>query len=231
MDKNTSRDDQIQHFSKLFREHPDEPMAVSSESAVHKQVRFDQLAKIYEAEQGPFSVHDVGMGMAHYWEYLQAHHPDLECSYSGTDVVPEYVEFCQRTYPDLTFYQRDLAESPGKEKYDYVLLSGVFHQMRSSKRRDWEEFAYAIIENSFSMCNKGLAFNFISPFVDFYQPDVYYCDLMKLLHAVRDRTSRFFEIKHNYALFELTVFVYPEAVVRDAYPHPEMVKYFSSLDD
>ena len=223
---NNTHDDQVKHYSELFRKHPDEPMAVSSESAVHKRVRFDQIAGLFKNESEPFTLHDVGMGMAHYWKYLQEYHPDLDVTYSGTEVVPEYHSYCERSSPDMTFALRDLAEAPGDDMYDYVILSGVFHQMRNSKRRDWEQFAYAILENSFAMCRKGMAFNFISPFVDFYQTEVYYCDMMKMLHAVRDRMSRFFEIRHNYALFEFTVFVYPEQVVKDDFPEPEMAKYF-----
>jgi len=102
--------------------------------------------------------------------------------------------------------------------------------MRNSNRREWEQFAFAILENSFKMCRKGLAFNFISPFVDFHQSEVYYCDLMKLLHVIRDRMSRFFEVRHNYALFEFTVFVYPEDSIRLKHPEAEMDKYFSRPD-
>ena len=93
-------------------------------------------------------------------------------------------------------------------------MSGLFHQMRNTSRKDWESFAYSILENAFTMCNEGMAFNFISPFVDFYQENVYYCDLMKLLNMINTKMSRFFIINHSYPLFEFTIFVYPESIIK-----------------
>ena len=121
---------------------------------------------------------------------------------------------------------RDLSEKEVNEKYDYVILSGVFHQMRNISRKDWEDFAYNILSNAFKLCKHGMAFNFISPFVDYYQENVYYCDLMKLLHIINEKMSRFFVIKHNYALYELTIFVYPAEIIKKENKYIEMKKYF-----
>jgi len=76
------------------------------------------------------------------------------------------------------------------------------------------------------MSRKGIAFNFISPFVDFYQTEVYYSNLLKIINFINDELSRFFVLKHHYALFEYTVFVFQEDYIRPQYSQIEFQKYF-----
>lgn len=121
---------------------------------------------------------------------------------------------------------RDISERSYKDKYDFVILSGVFHQIRNIKRKEWEDFSYNLLQNAFKMCKYGLAFNFVSPFVDFYQENFYYCDLIKLLHMINDKMSRFFVINHSYPLYEFTVFIYPENIIREKNSFKNLNKYF-----
>jgi hypothetical protein len=166
------------------------------------------------------------MGLADYLKFLNRYFSHLTFEYSGTEIVPEFCEEARRQYPNTKFYLRDIAERSFDDRYDYVVMSGVFHQRRDSLIRDWEDFAQNLIFNSFQMCNKAIGFNFISPFVDFYQTEVYYCNLPKLLNFINDKLSRFFVIYHNYALFEFTVFVYRAEYIKTLFPQPEFQKYF-----
>ena len=72
-----------------------------------------------------------------------------------------------------------------------------------------------------------MAFNLISPYVDFYQTEVYYANIQKYLNFIVSDLSRFFEIHHNYALFEMTIFVYKEEYIKSNHPESEFQKYFS----
>ena len=177
-------------------------------------------------EEDDVTVHDVGMGVADLYAFMKENYTDKKMVYSGTEIIDEYVDEAKKRFPELSFYNRDIAESKFDDKYDFVLMSGVFHQRRDSAIRDWEKFSQQLLKNSFEMCNKGIAFNFISPFVDFYQTQVYYSNLPKLINFINDDLSRFFEIRHNYALFEFTVYVYKEEYIKSKYPQTEFQKYF-----
>jgi len=50
-----------------------------------------------------------------------------------------------------------------------------------------------------------------------------------LINFINDELSRFFEIKHNYALFEFTVYVYKYEHIKSKSIEPEFQKYFKSL--
>ncbi len=225
MSLNSTRKNQEEIFRQLYQQHQGTPMAVSSESWAHKNLRYKMIAELFAHEQH-IQLHDVGMGLAAFYDFLKSEFPEKSIDYSGTEILSEYVEAAQVQHPELVFYNRDLAENPGDERYDYLMLSGVFHQRRASGISEWEKFSQHLLRNAFAMCNKGIAFNFISPFVDFYQTEVYYCNLPKLLNFINDDLSRFFELKHNYALFEFTVFVYKEEYIKQRHPEAELQKYF-----
>lgn len=225
---NKTRKSQEKIYRELFNEHKGTPMAVSSESLNHKKMRFSMICDIFK-EEDDVTVHDVGMGVADLYAFMKENYTDKKMVYSGTEIIDEYVDEAKKRFPELSFYNRDIAESKFDDKYDFVLMSGVFHQRRDSAIRDWEKFSQQLLKNSFEMCNKGIAFNFISPFVDFYQTQVYYSNLPKLINFINDDLSRFFEIRHNYALFEFTVYVYKEEYIKSKYPQTEFQKYFKVL--
>jgi len=219
------REAQEKYFRYLYTEFAGTPKAVSSESLEHKKLRFAQISRIFEGND-KFSIHDIGMGLAAYLDYMNENFPDLNYEYSGTEILPEYVDNVMSRFPKNRFYLRDVAEIQPEEKYDYVVMSGVFHQRRETSIRDWKAFSQKLISNAFKMSKIAVGFNFISPFVDFYQTEVYYCNLMKLIHFINDDLSRFFVINHNYALFEFTVFVYQESYIKSKYIQSEFQKYF-----
>ena len=219
---------QIKHFKQLYEKNRGTPMAVSSESLEHKRLRYKQISKILRANK-QFSLHDDGMGLSDYYAYIRDNFPGLEFEYSGSEILEEYYLESTKRYPDLHFYLRDISEQSFEDRYDYVVMSGVFHQRRDTYIRQWEAYAQSLISNSFTMCTKGLAFNFITPFVDYYQTEVYYCNIPKLLNFIVDRLSRFFVILHNYALFEFTVFVYRPEYIKSLNTQPEFQKYFEGI--
>ena len=223
--KNKVRESQENIFRSLYHEHKGTPMAVSSESIQHKNLRYKNICEIFHDEQN-ITVHDVGMGLADLNSYIHVNCLRNNVIYSGSEILEEYISEASIKFPECTFSLRDISEFAFDDRYDYVVMSGLFHQRGETTIRDWENFAQNIILNSFQMCTKGIAFNFISPFVDFYQPHVYYSNLPKLLNFINDRLSRFFKIIHNYALFEFTVFVYKEDYMQQSYSEIEFQKYF-----
>jgi len=223
--KNPTRKNQEETFRQLYAQPTGSPMAVSSESQEHKRLRFSRIKGLFQADTA-CSIHDVGMGIADLNAYLLEAMPGSEFDYSGSEILAEYVDAARTRFPELQFFHRDIAEHVPEDRYDWVVMSGVFHQRRESSIRDWEAFSQRIIRNAFAMARKGIAFNFVSPFVDFYQTQVYYCNLPKLLNFINDDLSRFFQLRHDYALFEFTVYVYQSEYIAEQFPQSEFRKYF-----
>jgi hypothetical protein len=221
------REAQEKIFRGLYESHRGTPMAVSSESHEHKELRYGMLSELF-LNDNDFSVHDVGCGVADFWAYLKSQHPEKIIRYSGTEILIEYQREASQRFSGSPILIRDLADKPGNDMYDYVVMSGVFHQKQQTRIPVWEKFMQALLRNTYQMATKGIGFNIISPFVDFYQEQVYYCNLNKLIQFINDELSRFFEIRHNYALFELTVFIYKPEHVHSKYPQKIFEKYFAT---
>jgi hypothetical protein len=227
--KNITRKTQEAYYRSLYQEHSGTPMAVSSESLAHKELRFREICRLFQDEDAKsnFSVHDVGMGLSDLYHFISTHFPYSNINYSGSDILEEFVEASKERFPNSTFFHRDLTEEGNTtDTYDYVVLSGVFHQRRTSTIPEWESFWQTLLLNCWNMSRKGIAFNFVSPFVDYYQDNIYYCNIYKLIDFVVSRMSRYFTVNHNYALYEFTILVYKPEYTRELFPQDEFAKYF-----
>ena len=221
--------DQAQFFGNLLRTHGNSPMGTSSESLAHKRLRFSEIFACLEPSTG-FSIHDVGMGLGHFYDFLATKLDPESFDYSGSEILEEYVAACRARLPRGVFHLRNLADPQNRfedvQAHDYVVLSGVFHQMQKTPIPTWEKYLKSLLRNSFSLAKKAMVFNLVSPYVGFYQPGIYYAKLGKILDFVTEDLSRFFILRHNYALYEFTVAVYTEAFVQSKFDEPEFGKYF-----
>lgn len=218
---------QKNYYTKLFEKHLYSPQAVASAKQIYKELRFQKLSQVFGDHQD-FSLHDVGMGLGHYYEYLESKFPDRRIVYSGSEVVKEFYEYCKEHYSESKFFLRDIAEEICSDRYDYLVFGGTFYHPCESSRSDWEQFMFQLLRQAFSMARKGISFNVITQYCDFYEKGLYYCNLSKLLDFITDELSRFFIIDHSYPLYELTIMLYHPDVIKSQYPEPEYEKYFKS---
>lgn len=216
---------QSDYYGRLFKKHGYSPAAVASVKQIYKNLRYSKLSGIFKNDKD-FSIHDIGMGLGHYYEYLKKNFLDRKIVYSGSEVVKKFVDFCENKYPANMFYYRDISAKKYKEKYDYLIFAGTFYHPYNNTKAEWEKFMFRIISNAFKMAKKGVAFNCITEFCDYYDHDLYYCNISKLVKFINNNLSRFFTIEHDYALYEFTVFVYNSNFIKNKYPEIEYQKYF-----
>lgn len=218
------RQQQENFYGDLFNKHKGDAFAVASESFVHKRLRFEKISEIF-ADDNNFSIHDVGMGMGHYYEYLKSEHSNKRIIYSGSEITKEYYDYCCLNFPKQSFFYRDLVNEAVNERYDYVVLSGVFHQIRNNKRSDWETFMRLLLKKCFGIANKGIVFNCLTDRVDYFKENNFYCNLNKLQDFIVEELSRYYNITQSYPIFEATIFVFTKNYVKSKYQNPELQKY------
>ena len=216
---------QEKYYGDLFDKHGTGVDAVASGKQIYKDLRFKKLSAIFEDDDN-FSIHDVGFGVGHYLDYITKKYPRLHIDYSGSEVTKRFVGHCQDKYPDKQFYHRDLSSSSFNEKYDYLVFGGTFYHKVDCSDEEFEAFVFRILKNTFKMSNKGIAFNFITDFVDYKYPDLYYAKLDKISDFVVNNLSRYFKIDHGYPLYEFTVHVFQENHIKQQFEDDEFKKYF-----
>lgn len=216
---------QEKYYGDLFNKFGAGVDAVASGKQVYKDLRYKKLSKVFEGDNN-FSIHDVGFGVGHYYEYLKMSQPELEFTYSGSEVTKGFVEHCQQKYPSMEFFYRDIAAQAFEERYDYLIFGGTFYHKVDTLDKDFEVFIKKILNNAFQMANKGISFNFITDFVEYKYDDLYYAKISKISKFIVSNLSRYFTIDHAYPLYEFSVNVYKESFVSEIYPEEEYKKYF-----
>ncbi len=76
------------------------------------------------------------------------------------------------------------------------------------------------------MAEVAIAFNFLSSYRTFTDPDLFYFDPAEMLDHCVKHLSRFVVLDHGYPLFECTTTVYRPEFVERQYASDRFAKYF-----
>lgn len=218
---------QAEYYSKLLERNGPGVDAVASGKQIYKNLRYDRISRVFGDDE-ELTLHDVGCGLGHYYEFLQTRFPERKIQYSGSEVTPAFVSYCKERYPGCEFHLRDIGKEKCPDRHDYLVFGGTFYHPCETSRSDWERFMFRLLARAFSMARKGIAFNVITQYCDFYEKGLYYCNVPKILDFITDELSRFFVVDHSYPLYEMTIMVYRHDVIQQQYPQPEYEKYFNS---
>lgn len=211
----------------IYREqllaHGDSPNATYNQSISIQQLRFARLLNALDLDQSA-TVHDVGCGICDLYPYLRQRFPSA--SYSGTEIVPEMSELAASKYPEIRVSIRDLLTSEITDRYDYVVLSGVFNLPGESPREEWKRFTRVLLARMFDLCTKGIAFNFLNGnAAEYHHPDMYYENPEEISLFCTSNFSRFVYVDQSYPLFECTTTVLRPQYVKERYIETAFQRY------
>jgi hypothetical protein len=216
---------QAAHYESLLLKHGVSVDAVASARQEYKNLRYELLSGVFENDNH-FTLHEIGFGLGHYYEFLKQCFPDRNISFSGSEVTSSFLEYCHQHYPDCKFDNHDFAASPTASMYDYVILAGVFYQLGKSSEDEFSEFVKRILRNAWASTNRGLAFNMITSHVDFRYDHLFYADPSETLFFVSQNLSRFIKINQSYPIFEYTVYVLKKEYIQSKFSDDCFNKYF-----
>lgn len=151
------------------------------------------------------SVLDVGCGFAEMAKFLKKRYEGV--SYTGVDIVPEFIEEAKKNYPGYQFFVRDFFSEPMGEKFEVILASGVLN----SNVPENLEYRKKAIKVMFERVEKVLAFNMLGAHP---QPkndptsNVWYADSLEILNYCTTLTRRVI-FRANYHPTDFTIFMYP----------------------
>jgi SAM-dependent methyltransferase len=195
------------HYAELLRTHGDTPAAAQWSDQDTQDRRLSILCEIGDLSTS--RVLDFGCGTGRLFTLLRAR--GFSGTYVGYDVAPTVVEAAREKHPGAVFECRDILAQGVEEDFDYVLLSGVFNNRYSASRRYVEQ----VLTTLSGHCHKGLAFNALSTFVDYFDRDLTYLDPLEMFSFCKSRLSPAAMLRHDYFLkdgtvpYEYTIYVYP----------------------
>lgn len=192
--------DLSQHYRDLFRAYGNDHRAVQHADAGSQRKRFEMLTAMLPP--GRVAVLDVGCGLGHLHDYLAERRDDF--AYLGVDVVPEFVEEARRTHrgdPRASFELLDARRDPLPSGFDVGIVCGVFNNRMPDNRAFMED----VLLRLFGAVSKGIAFNALSTYVDYQDPDLHYADPRDVLDFCKRRLSRKVAMRHDYVVREGTI--------------------------
>lgn len=223
-------DSQKKFYLKKYLKYGDDPRSLSYNDKITQYLRFKKIAELFKYENSEiFSIHEIGCGLAHFKEFLEGYPASI--SYSGSDIIEEFIKLDGEKFPDCSFYINDISQPiesihPAIKWKDYYCLSGTFNPKEDSSIDEWESFIFKSMKNMFNMARKGMCVNFITSYSEFFDNKIYYADPKIIFNWCIKNCSRFVAISQDSPLYEFFVYVYKEEFIRQVFSEPEFTKYF-----
>jgi SAM-dependent methyltransferase len=200
----------IAHYEECFNRYGDTHLGVDWPNAHDAATRYRVMLDLIRPDSPDgVSLLDFGCGTSHLYEYILMHGLERRLLYSGLDLSPDFVKAAQGKFPGVRYYCADLlvdgAEIP---EFDYVAMNGVFTEKRALSQEEMIEYFRLLITKAFSKVRIGMAFNVMSKQVDWERADLFYLPFDTLAAILTKDVSRHFVIRHDYHLYEYTVYVF-----------------------
>lgn len=158
---------------------------------------------------------DYGCGLGYLYAHLSAR--GFSPDYTGVDILPEFVAACRKKFPDprarFEVVSPSAPPAVGND-YDVVFLSGVFNIKLNGDEAVSRAYTFARLRELFALTRGVLICDFLSPFVDFRQPDSMHFPVEEVAaFCVRD-LSRRFVLRHDLLPYEYTLIVQRDGDIR-----------------
>lgn len=164
----------------------------------------------------PATLLDIGCGTSMLNEYRIAQGMD-HVAYSGLDLSPAYLEVSRAKFPQVTYYQADILDDDAVlPRFDYVVMNGLFNFRGTIGREEFWEYMQKMIVRADQLSTRGFAFNVMSKYLDWERDDLFHLPFDQLAGFLDANVSRHFTMRHDYALFEYTTYVYKVPTGADA---------------
>jgi SAM-dependent methyltransferase len=202
----------VEHYEECLSKFGDSHLGVDWPKKEDALLRYKIMLEIIP-EKEKCSLLDFGCGTAHLYDFISKNLYE-NISYTGLDISNKFIGKCQLKHPDVPFLCIDLLESPHLlEKFDYIILNGIFTEKRDLSFDEMYEYFKKLIRTIFSKTNRGIAFNVMTKHVDWEREDLFHLPFDLLATFLKREITRNFIIRNDYGLYEYTVYLFKESNV------------------
>ncbi len=148
---------------------------------------------------------DFGCGYAGLLKYLIEN--NIPINYIGLDINSNYIEYCKNTYPEINFYCVDIIREKFDCEVDYIVMNGVLTAKYNLCQSEMAFFANDLLRKCFSMCKKGMAINFTSPYCNKHKNKLFCPNLNEVGDMATSLTKKFI-IDHKRLPYEQILYLW-----------------------
>jgi len=197
----------IQIYEKNFIDYGDTFKGVGWNNSKNAIKRYTEISKLFNGINKKISILDIGCGTSLYYEFLKKKYKNFR--YFGADSSNLMIQKSIEKFPKVKYYKCDFISSSIKNKsFDYSIINGVFTQKGNTSDIEMTRYIRKILLNVNKVSKKGIAFNLLSPSVDWKNKKNFYPNLDQFFDFLTKKISRNIVVNHSYGLYELIIYVY-----------------------
>jgi hypothetical protein len=205
------------HYEQCFEKYGDTNLGVDWPNADDANKRYKIMLDIVNYfEKKNYTILDFGAGCSALYNYILQN--DINLCYSALDISSKYCSYIKTKYPNIDVYNLDILKDSTIPNFDFVVLNGVFTEKRNLSEDEMWNFLTQIIIKLFQKTNKGICFNIMTPVVDWKDDKLFYLSFDKLGKFLKENISRHFIINQSYGLWEYTIYVFKEPIIKTLKP-------------
>jgi len=196
-----------QIYEKNFIDYGDTFKGVGWNNSKNAIKRYTEISKLFSGVNKKISILDIGCGTSLYYEFLKKKYKNFR--YFGADSSNLMIQKSIEKFPKVKYYKCDFISSSIKNKsFDYSIINGVFTQKGNTSDIEMTRYIRKILLNVNKVSKKGIAFNLLSPSVDWKNKKNFYPNLDQFFDFLTKKISRNIVVNHSYGLYELIIYVY-----------------------
>jgi SAM-dependent methyltransferase len=153
-----------------------------------------------EAVRPGQSVLDVGCGLGDFCRFLQER--GFSGQYTGTDIVPEYIEHCRQNFPDGTFVLADALSGGFPGEFDTIVASQVFNARYPTA--DNRAVVQSFLADAFAHARHAVSIDLLTSYVDYHE-DYLYNYAPEEMFTFAKGLTRLVSLRHDYLPFEFAL--------------------------
>lgn len=205
----------IEHYEECFDKYGDTPRGVDWTKEEQVEFRYQTMLELVNFREKSFQVTkqvsllDYGCGLSHLYEFIQNNNIN-NIEYTGLEISNKFFNESKQKFPKNNYILGDILKDNNllQNKYDYIVMNGVFTEKRNLSYEDMFEYFEKMITRIYSYCNKGIAFNVMSKQVDWEIDTLFHVPMDDMANFLTKKISRNFIIRNDYGLYEYTVYLY-----------------------
>ena len=168
-----------------------------------QRIRFAHLLRPLELGDEPFTVNDLGCGLADLYAFIRDEGMPMR-SYRGYDLSEKMLAAArERVGEDGELIRADRIS----ESADYSFACGIFNTKFDATDEEWLDYMKSVIANLNEHSERGFAFNSLSTYVDYREDHHFHADPAELFTFCKQEISPRVALLHDYPLWEWTIAV------------------------
>ena len=192
----------LEYRKKRIAQYGETVGAVGCGSVESQEARFRVICEMGDLRNK--TVLDAGCGFGDFYTFLhrQGIHPKR---YLGIDISSELLDVAGKRLPEVEFELVALLDFEPTEKFDFVVVSGLF----GLESPNWQRLLEKQLGKLYDLCEIGVAVNFLSHYTTGGKnPVSHYAEPGKVLEFVLENLSNRVVLRHDYIPNDFTIYMY-----------------------